>query len=288
MEALNLNPEELSAMADEALKKFFSGTLDFAGDFVAAIIVLIIGFTIAGWAARATRNVLDRAKQVDPTLKPFLGSVVRYVVIITTLVTVLGVFGVPMASLIAVLGAAGIAIGLALQGTLSNVAAGVMLLTLRPFRINDFVELAGHMGTVRQIGLFTSELVTLDNLFVSLPNSSVWGATIINYTRMPTRRIDLTFGIDYSDDIDAAMDVIRQALNEDARVLSEPAPQIGVKDLGNSSVDLFVRAFTATDDWWPTLCDLRKGIKQRFDRAGITIPFPQRTVHLRQTGGGSG
>ncbi|MFP3944606.1 MAG: mechanosensitive ion channel family protein [Alphaproteobacteria bacterium] len=281
MEALNLNTEELTKFANEAASQFLAGALDFAGAFVGAIVILILGFAIAGWAGRATRRLLDRSARVDSTLKPFLTSIVRYIIIVVTLVTVLGVFGVPMASLIAVLGAAGLAIGLALQGTLSNVAAGVMLLTLRPFRIDDFVKLAGEMGTVTQIGLFTTELVTLDNLFISLPNSSVWGSTIVNYTRMPTRRVDLTVSIDYSDDIDRAMRVIREAFEADSRVLSDPEPQIAVKALGNSSVDLFARGFTATPDWWPATCDLLKDIKERFDRAGITIPYPQTTLHLR-------
>jgi len=268
---------------DEALTQLVPAATDFGLRFIGAVVILIIGFTLAGWAARATRGLMDRSARVDPTLKPFLGSIVRYSILITTLVTVLGVFGVPMASLIAVLGAAGLAVGLALQGTLSNVAAGVMLLTLRPFKINDFVEVAGRTGSVHQIGLFTTELVTPDNLFISLPNSSVWGATIINFTRMATRRIDLTVGIDYADDIDRAMDVVREALIEDDRVLADPAPQVGVKSLSESSVNLFVRAFVATGDWWPASCDLQKSIKQRFDRAGITIPFPQTTVHLRSS-----
>lgn len=281
MEGFNLDTEKLSQYTSEALSQFLAVAIDFAGAFVAAVLILVLGFAVAAWAGRATRRLLERAARVESTLKPFLISLVRYVIIVVTLVTVLGVFGVPMASLIAVLGAAGLAIGLALQGTLSNVAAGVMLLSLRPFKLGDFVKLAGEMGTVSQIGLFTTELVTLDNLFVSLPNSSVWGSTIVNYTRMPTRRIDLTVGIDYSDDVDKAMDVIRQAFEADPRVLSDPEPQIGVKALGQSSVDLFARAFAANADWHPTSCDLLKDIKQRFDRAGITIPFPQATMHLR-------
>ncbi len=284
MGVLNLDTEKLSNYTSEIWSQFLSATVSLAGAFVSAVIVLVLGFIIASWAGRTTGRLLERTGRVEPTLKPFLVSVVRYVVIVTTLVTVLGVFGVPMASLIAVLGAAGLAVGLALQGTLSNVAAGVMLLTLRPFRLNDFVKLAGETGKVTQIGFFTTELVTLDNLFVSLPNSSVWGSTIVNYTRMPTRRIDLTVGIDYSDDIDRAIDVLRQALDAEPRVLRDPEPQVGVKGLSQSSVDLFVRAFAPTADWYPVSCDLLKDIKQRFDQAGITIPFPQATLRLRDPG----
>jgi small conductance mechanosensitive channel len=281
MDEVSFDTEKLSALMEKALGQFLTGAMDFAGAFLAAIVLVVIGFVAAAWIGRSLRKLLDRARKIDPTLKPFLVSIARYTVLTITFVTVLGVFGVPMASLIAFLGAAGLAVGLALQGTLSNVAAGVMLLALRPFKIGDFVEVAGQSGTVRQIGLFTTELTTLDNLFVSLPNSGVWGAVIINYNRMPTRRLALTVGIDYGDDIDRALDVARSVLNEDTRVLADPAPQLGVKALGESSVDLFIYAHTATPDWWPTLCDLQKNLKKRFDDAGLSIPFPQRMVHVR-------
>lgn len=271
-----MSPELLSK-----LKTFLATTaLDFSIDLIASILILFIGWRIAAWLSRAARRAMDRSERVDATLKPLATSLVRYAVMIVTLLAVLARFGVQTTSVVAVLGAAGLAIGLALQGTLSNVAAGVMLLVLRPFKVGDAITTGSHSGSVLQIGLFTTELNTADNVFVSLPNSSVWNSAIINYSRNPTRRINMTVGISYSDDIDRAIAIVNEVLEDDARVLAEPAPMVAVRALGESSVDLVVQAFTATADFWATSFALNKTIKQRFDAEGVSIPFPQRDLHF--------
>ncbi len=263
------------------LKAFMSTTLlGFGLNALGAILILVVGWSIAGWASRALRRILDRSDRLDATLKPLAVNLVRYAILIITMLAVLGRFGVQTASIVAVLGAAGLAIGLALQGTLSNVAAGVMLLVLRPLKVGDFIIVGGHTGTVLAVGMFTLELNTSDNVFVSLPNSSVWNSPIINYSRNGTRRVDLTIGISYAEDIDRAIDFAMQEVRAESRVLAEPAPVVGVGLLADSSVNLSIRAHVSPRDFWATTFALNKSIKQRFDAEGVNIPFPQRTLHL--------
>ncbi len=249
-------------------------------NIITAAVILIVGWWFSGKAAAAIRKMLRKAPWMDDTLLPLAGTVVKYTIIIITILAVLDRFGVETTSIIAVLGAAGLAIGLALQGTLSNVAAGVMLLVLRPFRVGDAIEVAGQAGTVKKIDLFTVELHSANNVFISIPNSTVWNSTIVNYSRNPTRRIDLTIGIGYDDDIDCAMKVLEDILSADERILSDPAPMTAVKALGESSVDLAVRAHTKTADYWAVQFELQKTIKQRFDAEKISIPYPQRDIHM--------
>ena len=191
--------------------------------------------------------------------------------------------GIETTSLIAVFGAAGLAIGLALQGTLSNVAAGVMLLIFRPFKVGDFVEAGGTAGTVKGITLFVSELATPDNVQILVPNSQVWGTIVKNYSHHETRRVDLVMGIDYADDIDKAQTVVERVVKADSRVLADPAPMVVVGNLGESSVDLTIRVWCQSGDYWPLKFDLTKTLKQEFDKEQLSIPFPQQTVHMIQT-----
>ena len=206
--------------------------------------------------------------------------VVRYAVIAITIVAVLSQFGVETTSIIAVLGAAGLAIGLALQGTLQNIAAGVMLLLLRPFRVGDFIEGGGIGGTVQGIGLFVSTLRTGDGIYISAPNSQLWNTAITNYSRNPTRRIDIVVGIGYDDDMDKGLALLLDLMTNDDRVLDDPAPQTMVKALGASSVDLNMRCWCNNDDYWGLLFHLNKAVKETLDGAGISIPYPQQDVHL--------
>ncbi len=252
-------------------------------DVVAALAILVVGWTVAGWLGRTTRRGLERLPQVDATLRPVAASLVRYTVLIATVLAALSQIGVETTSIIAVLGAAGLAIALALQGTLGNVAAGVTLLVLRPFRVGDYIEAGGTAGTVDAIGLFVTELHTGDNVYISVPNSALWNAAIKNYSRNPTRRIEIVVGVGYEDDLDKAIAAIESEVTADPRVLAEPAPVTAVQGLADSSVNVVVRAWTRTPDAWTTTRDLTKRIKERLDREGITIPYPQRTVHL--TGG---
>ncbi len=258
-----------------------------ASNLVAAVVILILGFVLSRWVGRWLERTLIHSRRIDATLVPVSTTTVRYGIIAVTLIAVLGRFGVQTTSLIAVLGAAGLAIGLALQGTLSNVAAGAMLLFLRPFRVGDYISAADTGGTVREIGLFTTVLIDADLIYISVPNSKLFSSTIINYSREPTRRINFTVGIDYEDDIEKAQAIILDLLTSDPRVLRDPPPATPVGSLGASSVDIIVRCWTATSDYWSVLYDLQKKVKLALDKAGITIPYPQHVVQFRDVSGGS-
>lgn len=248
---------------------------------LSALVIVIIGWAAAGWAQRAVRRALGRVRRIDATLSGAVAHVVRYFVLITVLVMVLSRFGVQTASILAALGAIGLAVGLALQGTLANIAAGVMLLLLRPFRVGDYVDANGHAGTIDEVGLFTTEMTTFDGIYQSVPNSAIWGGRIINYTRNPTRRHDILVNISYREDIDRAESILLEAMRADARLLREPeAPQVLVRDLADSAVTLGLRFWTASDDFWPANFDVRKAAKQALDANGVTIPFPQRDLHI--------
>ncbi len=247
---------------------------------VGAIVVLVIGLIAAGWAKRTVRRLLRRTGRVDDTLTGFLGSLVKYAVVAFTVIAVLQQFGVEATSLVAVFGAAGLAIGLALQGTLSNVAAGVMLLLFRPFKVGDYIDAGGQAGTVKIISLFTTELATPDNVQIIVPNGAIWGTAIKNYSFNDTRRIDLLMGIDYGDDIDTAMATINRVIGEEPLALADPEPLVAVSELADSSVNLVVRVWVDASDYWSVRFDLTKKLKERLEADGISIPFPQRVVHM--------
>lgn len=249
---------------------------------VGAIAILIIGWTIAGWARNAVAKALGRIKGVDEMLTSFFSSLVKYVIIAFTVVAVLNRFGVETTSLVALLGAAGLAIGLALQGTLSNVAAGVMLLLFRPFKVGDFIEGAGLAGTIKDTGLFTTELATGDNIHIIVPNSQLWGTAIRNFSHHSKRRVDMTVGIGYGDDIDKAMDLIKTIASADERVHQDPEPFVAVANLGDHAVELVVRVWANNADYWAVKFAMTKAIKQTFDKEGVSFPFPQRDVHIYQ------
>lgn len=247
-----------------------------------AIITLLVGWWLAGRMGAITSRSLARVPNMDATLRPFLSSLVKYAVLAITVIAVLNQFGVQTTSIIALLGAAGLAIGLALQGTLQNVAAGVMLLLFRPFKVGDFVDAEGISGTIVTINLFTTEMKTPDGVHRIVPNSMLWGRSLLNYSHNPTRRIDLVLGIGYGDDIDKAQTAIMELISNDERVLADPAAQTMVSSLGDSSVNITFRFWVNSADYWATLFELTKASKQRLDQEGISIPFPQRDVHLYQ------
>lgn len=251
-----------------------------------AVTVLVLGI----WIARRLRKMLRAylgATRIDPTLVPFISSLVYWGMVAFVIIAVLGVFGVPTAQFVAVLGAAGLAIGLALQGTLSNFAAGVMLLIFRPFSVGHWVEIGGSSGTVQEIGVFSTILHTGDNIRVVVPNSQVFGQTIRNFSANPTRRIDLVIGVSYSDDLQIAQDTILRVLAADTRILPEPEPRVAVHNLGDSSVDFIVRPWCAATDYWPLRWDLTRRLKEELEASGCSIPFPQRDVHFYPTGAAS-
>lgn len=252
---------------------------------VLALIIFLVGTRIATWLGAVTRSVM-RKKNVDPALQNVTASLVYYGLLAFVVIAALGQVGIQTASFVALIGAAGLAIGLALQGSLSNLAAGFLILVFRPFRVGDFVELAGVSGAVEKILIFTTELKTADNKKVIIPNALVIGGIITNFSANDTRRIDLTVGISYGDDIDQAKDVLMAVVTADERVLAEPETVIGVHTLADSSVNIVVRPWVKTSDYWPTYFALIEAIKKNFDRAGITIPFPQREVHVSSGGAG--
>ncbi len=261
---------------NEALGLFITYGLNVIG----AILIFIVGRWLANWAKRKVAVWLERSQKVDQTLIGFLSSLVRYLVLIVTFLIVLSQFGIETTSLIAVFGAASLAVGLALQGTLSNVPAVVMLLIFRPFKAGDYVEAGGTSGTVKSITLFLTELATPDNVQILVPNSQVWGTIVKNYSHHETRRIELVIGIDYTDDIDKAQSVVEAVVKDDSRVLSDPAPMVVVGNLGDSSVDLTIRVWCQSGDFWALKFDLTKRLKQKFDAEQLSIPFPQRTIHM--------
>lgn len=266
--------------ADAATQHVIELATTYGMDVIAALAILIIGWMIAGWAGNKTRRALTKSPKVDGTLVPFLSNIVRYVILIFVVIAVLGKFGVQTASIIAVLGTVGLAVGLALQGTLSHFAAGVVLLILRPFKVGEVIEAGGKIGGVEEIGLFATNLKTADGIFVYVPNGQLLGAAMSNFSRNPTRRIDITVGVSYTDDIPKSLSVAKALMDADDRILKDPAPQTMVMSLGDSSVNIHMRCWATGGDYWDVLFGLNKGIKERYDAEGISIPFPQRDIHI--------
>ena len=243
-----------------------------------AIVVLIVGRIVAGWARGLVRKGLKRT-DVDEAIVSFLGSMAYYSVIIFAVIAALKKFGIETASLVAVLGAAGFAVGFALQGSLSNFAAGVMLLVFRPYKIGDVIDAAGVVGKVADMRLFTTVMYSPDNIKIIVPNSQLFGGTIKNITAEDTRRVDMVVGIGYDSDIPKAMKIMQDLLEKDERVLKDPAPQIAVSELADSSVNFVVRPWSKTGDYWGLKFDFLQNVKAAFDAEGIEIPFPQMVVH---------
>lgn len=264
---------------DAAIEKGGALIVNYAFSVLGAIAILIIGFWLSRILSRWAENNLARLKGVDSTLAAFFGNIIRYAIVILVVVTVLAQFGVQTTSIVAALGAAGLAIGLALQGTLANIASGIMLLVLRPFQVGDFIDAQTVSGTVNVIGLFTTEMTQANGLFVMVPNSQLWNRPIINFSRHKTRRLEIITGIGYGDSIADAKAILADICANDTRILTSPAPQIYVNSLDDSAVSIGVRAWTKTPDYVVTERDVIEAIKTGFDKKGITIPFPQREVH---------
>jgi small conductance mechanosensitive channel len=245
---------------------------------IKALIVLVIGWIVAGAVGSWARRRVMANPNLDDTIGSFVASILKWVILLITLIAVLGLFGIQATSLVAVLGAATLAIGLALQGTLSDLAAGFMLILFRPYKLGQFVDIGGTSGTVKDINLFVTELATPDNVQIVMPNGQAWGSIITNYSTHDTRRLDLTFGIDYGDDADKAMEIIVQVASADDRVHADPAPWARVVNLGDSSVDLGVRVWCNAADYWELKFHLTKAVKEAFDRDGISIPYPHKVT----------
>ena len=244
------------------------------GNILAAILILMAGFIIGGWLRNRLMQLGGKNKHLDITLFNFLGNVARYVAIAFAFLFVLNTFGVQTTSFVAVIGAAGLAIGLALQGTLSNVAAGVMIVFFRPIKLGDFVEISGQMGTVKDITLNFIELASTANVQIIIPNAQVWGNTIVNYSVYDTRRAEWTFGVGYGVNLQKAEEVIRETIMADPRAKTDPEPFFQVNNLNASSVDFLVRVWCNSSDFFQFQADMKRKVKEALDEAGIDIPFP--------------
>ena len=265
---------EMSVFSQELLAIALSSSVN----ILAGLGTIIIGFWLSSKASSMVRMQMSTLQRVDKTLAPILASIIRYAGFILTLVVALGQFGVQTTSIIAVLGAAGLAIGLALQGTLSNVASGIMLLLLRPFSVGDWIETNSISGTVREIGLFATQIDTFDNIYITVPNSSIWSATIINNSRHQIRRMDLDIGIGYNSDLNEVEKALL-TLTNDKRILLDPEPQFLVVDYADSAILVRLRLYAQYEDFFALNWDLKRRLKPLLDAHNIEIPFPQRFVH---------
>lgn len=269
-----------TALLNIAIEQIVSWTPAVLG----ALAILFFGRLFAGWAKKLTRTLLE-ASEVDPVLVPFVSGLVHVALIAVVAIAAVDTLGVSAASFVAVLGAAGLAVALAFQGTFSNFAAGVMLLTFRPFDLGDFVEVGGNAGSVKEIGIFSTVLATGDNVQIRVPNSNVFGNTIKNYSANDTRRIDLVVGVGYDDDLGLAVQTCRRIVDADARILDDPEAVVAVHELADSSVNLVVRPWVAAEDYWATRWDLTRTLKEQLEAAGLSIPYPQRDVHMHAVAG---
>ncbi len=246
---------------------------------IGAILILIIGRIAAGIGRKVVTKALEKSK-TDPAVTSFVGSLTYFLILTFAVLAALAKFGIQTASFVAVLGAAAFAIGIALQGSLANFAAGVLILVLRPFKIGDYIDSAGVAGTVKDIQLFITVLATPDNVKIMVPNGKIFGDVIKNISAYDTRRVDFVIGIGYTSDIQKAYDIMMNLIKEDGRILSDPATQIAVSELADSSVNFVVRPWVKKENYWNVKCDLIRKIKESFDENGIEIPFPQQVVHM--------
>jgi small conductance mechanosensitive channel len=258
---------------------FVGVATDYGPNLLFAILTLVVGLWIVKFLVAAVKKGLDKG-ETDSTLKGFIVSLVSVLLKIMVYITALGMLGVEMTSFIAILGAAGLAVGLALSGTLQNFAGGVMILFFKPFRVGHFLDAQGHTGTVKEIQIFVTILTTPDNKTVIIPNGPLATGSMTNFSREPRRRVDWTFGIAYGDDLDKAYSVLRKLLEEDERVLKDPEPFMALKELSDSSVDITVRAWVEAADYWGVFFRMNEVVYKTFEKEGLSIPFPQHDVHL--------
>ncbi len=271
----NLDPAILSEWLTQDR---IDAAVAFALNVVYAIVILFVTFAVSGWLRRRSAGLSDRHPRLDPTLFGFLGNLAKYFALAMGGIFILNRFGIQTASLVALIGAAGLAIGLALQGTLSNLAAGVMIIMFRPFRVGQFIEAGSSTGTVQEISLFYTELRTYDGLQIIVPNGDIWSSSIKNFSANETRLVDLTIGVGYDADLRLAEEVLNKIATSDDRILQDPAPFVKVRDLNESSVDFAFRVWANSPDWWALKCDLTRRIKDELDANDISIPFPTRTL----------
>jgi small conductance mechanosensitive channel len=269
---------DMSAMTEKVQEVLVARGPELGLNLLWAVLILVVGRIVAKALTALVRRAMKRGN-VDETLTRFAGSLMYIILMVVVILAALDRLGVRTTSFVAILGAAGLAVGLALQGSLSNFAAGIMMMIFRPFKVGDFVEGGGTCGVVQEVGIFTTTMKTGDNKKIMVPNSKVIGDNITNFSANETRRIDLVVGVSYGDDLKKVRAVLESLLEADDRILKEPAWTVAVMDLAESSVNFVVRPWVRTGDYWPVRFDLTEAIKLRFDAEGITIPFPQRELH---------
>jgi len=276
---MNETLQQLEGM-DKYLEQLKEMAIQYGPKVIGAILVLFIGFKISRVIAKEIKKILTKGK-FDESLIPFLTSLAATVLKILVIISAMGMLGIEMTSFIAILGAAGLAVGMALSGTLQNFAGGVMILIFKPFKVGDFVEAGGNMGVIKEIQIFNTIMTTVDNKRIIIPNGGLSNSTMVNFSSEPVRRVDFTFGIGYGDDIDKAKKVLFDEIAKFPQVLKEPAePFVGVSELADSSVNFAVRVWVKGEDYWDVFFGLNENVKKAFDANNISIPFPQTDVHI--------
>ena len=273
---------ELSSKWSQLLELLQEKGIDFGINLAIALAIFYVGKFAVKLVVRAIGKVMQK-QGVDETLETFICNLVQASLMIVIVIAAIGAIGIQTTSFIAIFGAAGLAIGLALQGSLSNFAAGVLIVLFRPYRVGDFIEAAGIMGSVEQVQILTTILKTGDNKQIIVPNSQIMNSIITNYSANDTRRIDMVVGVSYDDDLDKVRATLAELIADEARILEDPAPLVAVAELADSSVNFFVRPWVKSADYWGVKFDLTEAIKKRFDNDGISFPFPQQDVHLYKT-----
>ncbi len=253
----------------------------FGPKILMALLTLYFGFKIVNWLSRIAQKAMRKAK-VDVSLRRFLQNLITISLKVLVIISVASMLGIATTSFIAILGAAGLAVGMALQGSLANLAGGVLIIFFKPFKVGDYIEAQGHSGDVESIQIFATVLKTKDNKRIIIPNGDLSNGSITNYTDQKTRRVDMTFGIGYDDDLKKAKEILYKIMKDDKRILSHPEPFVGLAELADSSVNFTVRPWTNTEDYWDVYFEMNEKVKEAFDKEGISIPYPQRDVHLHK------
>jgi len=271
--------EEQVAAAGNIVDKIINMGIEYGPKLLGAILVVIIGFWIVRIISRSTVKMMEK-REMDPSLIPFLKGLISIILKVLVVISALGMIGIEMTSFIAILGAAGLAIGLALSGMLQNFAGGVIILIFRPFRVGDFIDAQGHMGTVKEISIFTTILNSVDKKVIIIPNGPLSTGSMTNFSREPQRRVDWKFGIAYGDDMENFKKAINEFIEEDTRILKDPEPFIALSELGDSSVNFAVRVWVNAEDYWGVYFDMNEKVYKRFGDYNLNIPFPQMDVHV--------
>jgi len=261
------------------LESFYPLIIDYGLKLLLAVVTLVIGLWIIKLIMRAMVRNMEK-RNVEASLRQFLSSLLSILLKIMLIISVISMVGVQMTSFVAILAAAGLAVGMALSGTLQNFAGGVLIILMKPFKVGDFIDAQGFMGTVKDIQIFNTILKTPDNKTIIIPNGGLSTSPMTNFSTEETRRVDFTFGIGYSDNIDKAKSVLSEIIGKDSRIMKDPEPFIAVSELGDSSVNFAVRVWAKASDYWGIYFDMNENVKKTFDAEGISIPFPQRDVHL--------